>query len=89
VVIRRSWSARRGFGGHGGLAVLALLVFCVPARALADPPVRVPAIIDATAVPTTSPITIDGQLNEPVWEQAPSVNEFVQREPAEGPARMA
>jgi hypothetical protein len=44
----------------------------------------VPAVIDATAVPTSSPITIDGLFNEPVWEQAPSIHEFVQRDPAEG-----
>ena len=42
--------------------------------------------IDAIAIPATSPITFDGQLTEPVWEQAPSINEFVQREPAEGEA---
>lgn len=43
-------------------------------------------MIDATAVPASSPITIDGRLDEPVWEQAPSIHEFVQREPAEGQA---
>lgn len=43
-------------------------------------------MIDATAVPANSPITIDGRLDEPVWEQAPSIHEFVQREPAEGQA---
>ncbi|HUE85490.1 MAG TPA: DUF5916 domain-containing protein [Vicinamibacterales bacterium] len=41
-------------------------------------------MIDATAVPATSPITIDGRLIEPVWEQAPGISDFVQREPAEG-----
>ena len=29
---------------------------------------------------------IDGKLGEAVWEQAPSISEFVQREPAEGEA---
>ena len=43
-------------------------------------------VADATAIPVTSPVTIDGRLSEPVWEQAPSINEFVQREPAEGSA---
>jgi hypothetical protein len=85
-VIRRNNVPRRGFGAHGGLAALALVVILVPGRAFADPPIRVPAVVDATAVPASSPITIDGQLNEPVWEQAPSINEFVQREPAEGQA---
>ena len=41
-------------------------------------------VIDATAVPTTSPMTVDGQLTEPVWELAPAIEEFVQRDPAEG-----
>jgi hypothetical protein len=58
----------------------------VSAPAFADPPAGAPAVIDATAVPATSPITIDGRLSEPVWEQAPSIHEFVQREPAEGAA---
>ena len=37
--------------------------------------------IDAVAVPTNGPITIDGKLNEEIWQQAPVVSEFVQREP--------
>ena len=41
-------------------------------------------MIDVQAVPSSSPITIDGRISERVWEQAPSINEFVQREPAEG-----
>ncbi len=40
--------------------------------------------IEAIAVPVTSPILVDGKLNEEVWQQAPVINEFVQREPAEG-----
>ena len=32
------------------------------------------------------PIVIDGKLTEAVWEQAPRINEFVQRDPAEGDA---
>ena len=31
-------------------------------------------------------MTIDGKLSEPIWEQTPAINEFVQREPAEGAA---
>jgi hypothetical protein len=60
------------------------MVLLVPGWAFAEPPARLPTVVDATAVPSTSPITIDGQLNEPVWEQAPSIDDFVQREPAEG-----
>lgn len=42
--------------------------------------------IEAVAVPTASPILVDGKLNEEVWQQAPVIDEFVQREPAEGEA---
>jgi hypothetical protein len=45
---------------------------------------RIPDVIDAIAVPVTSPITLDGHITEPVWGQAVSINEFVQRQPAEG-----
>jgi hypothetical protein len=45
--------------------------------------------VEAVAVPATSPIVLDGKLNEEVWQQAPSIVEFVQRDPAEGePATM-
>jgi hypothetical protein len=44
------------------------------------------AAIDAVAVPANGPIVIDGKHTEPIWEQAPKVTEFVQREPAEGAA---
>jgi hypothetical protein len=40
--------------------------------------------VDAVAVPVTSPIVLDGKLNEEIWQQAPVISEFVQRDPAEG-----
>src|SRR5690242_21076463 len=40
--------------------------------------------VDAVAVPASSPIVLDGKLNEEIWQQSPSIVEFVQREPAEG-----
>jgi hypothetical protein len=40
--------------------------------------------VDAIAVPATSPIVIDGKLNEEIWQQSPAIVEFVQREPSEG-----
>lgn len=44
---------------------------------------------EAVAVPLTSPIVLDGRLNEEIWQQAPTIVDFVQREPAEGaPATM-
>jgi hypothetical protein len=45
--------------------------------------------VDAIAVPVTSPIVVDGKLNEEIWQQAPAIVEFLQREPSEGePATM-
>ena len=42
--------------------------------------------VDAVAVPTTSPVLIDGNFDEAVWRDAPVVGDFVQREPTEGAA---
>lgn len=53
------------------------------AAATAD---RERATIDAQAVSATAPIVIDGRFDEPVWQTAPVIGEFVQREPAEGAA---
>lgn len=36
------------------------------------------------AVPASGPIVIDGKLNEDIWQRAPVISEFAQREPAEG-----
>ncbi len=72
-----------------GLLTVALVGSCVTVPVLAHRGVsslRVPVVVDAVAVPATSPITVDGQISEPVWEQAQSISEFVQRQPAEGEA---
>ena len=42
--------------------------------------------IDAMAVPAHGPILVDGKLTDEVWLQAPTIDEFVQREPKEGAA---
>lgn len=60
----------------------ALSFLLLPAAVLAD--TRAARAAEALAVPTSSPIVIDGKLDEPVWRQAPAINEFIQREPAEG-----
>ena len=75
--------------GPLGVALLALAALSAETPVSASSPhisssARAPVAVEATAVPATSPITIDGRLSEPVWEQAPSISEFVQREPAEG-----
>ncbi len=41
-------------------------------------------VFEAQAVPTASPIVLDGRFDEPVWRDAPVIGEFVQRQPAEG-----
>jgi len=70
------------------LLVPLLVTLAISTPALAAPPAARPTrpVIDAVAIPTTTPIVVDGKLTEAVWEQAPSINEFVQREPAEGDA---
>ena len=68
----------------GGLVGVTLLALCAPHPLHAERPTRAAVVVDATAVPATTPITVDGRLTEPVWQQAPSIDEFVQREPAEG-----
>src|SRR5688500_6363638 len=41
-------------------------------------------VIEAVAVASTSPIGVDGRFNEEIWQQAPAISGFQQREPAEG-----
>jgi hypothetical protein len=65
-----------------GLAAATLVALTVPAAAAAPPAL----LHEAVQVPASSPIVVDGRLTEDVWTQAPSINEFVQREPAEGSA---
>jgi hypothetical protein len=69
---------------RGGLVGVTLLALLAPIPLHAERPTRAAVVVDATAVPATSPITIDGKLTEAVWQLAPSVGEFVQREPDEG-----
>jgi hypothetical protein len=47
---------------------------------------RAAAIIEAIAIPASSPIVLDGKLNEEIWQQAPPVVDFLQRDPDEGGA---
>jgi hypothetical protein len=44
------------------------------------------ARLDVMAVSTSGPMVIDGRVDEPVWEQAGRITEFLQREPSEGSA---
>jgi predicted lysophospholipase L1 biosynthesis ABC-type transport system permease subunit len=67
---------------------LALLLLCAASTGAVTPAMseRAAAIVDAIAIPATSPITRDGRMTEPFWDHAPSINEFAQRDPAEGQA---
>ena len=59
------------------------LVYVALIHALAVPTI---AAAQAVAVPSHGPIVLDGRFNEEVWQQAPVISEFQQREPAEGQA---
>jgi hypothetical protein len=61
--------------------VLAAAVSLAAARALADP---LPAGVRAHAARRTTPITIDGRLDEPAWQTAPRQHGFTQRFPTDG-----
>jgi hypothetical protein len=75
---------RNGFG-CGVLAACALvspLAAAPPAgAAFGDKAVNA---IEAIAVPAASPIVLDGKLNEEIWQRAPAIVDFVQRDPDEG-----
>jgi hypothetical protein len=66
---------------HGlALAGFALLV----STAASASERRAAVTIDAVAIPATSPIVLDGKHNEEIWQQAPAIVDFVQRDPDEG-----
>jgi hypothetical protein len=67
------------------LVILAWIAIATPgmARAASGPPAGA-ATLEAVAIVTSGAIVVDGQLDERTWELAPTITEFVQREPAEG-----
>ena len=62
---------------------LAVVVTLLPSVAGANER-RTAVSIEAVAVPANSPIVLDGRFSEEIWQRAPPVVEFQQREPAEG-----
>jgi hypothetical protein len=75
---------------HLGLALVACLA-CVSSVFAQERPSR--PVIDyntahlsriATAVRTTEPMTIDGRFDEPAWERATPIGNFLQRRPRNG-----
>jgi hypothetical protein len=62
-------------------ALAFVLAAGLPALASAAPPVRV----TASAIPgTAGALKLDGDFSEAVWEHAPAITDFRQREPKEG-----
>ncbi|HEX9939453.1 MAG TPA: DUF5916 domain-containing protein [Longimicrobium sp.] len=68
---------------RSALAFAALLALAAPATAQqgAHPTGATPRI---TAVERTAPITVDGRLDEAVWQSAPVATDFIQQDPHEG-----
>lgn len=62
-------------------AVLSFVFVVVPGSGLRAQAPTPPA---ATAFPTPEAPVVDGRLDDPVWADAPLLDGFVQREPAEG-----
>jgi hypothetical protein len=72
---------------HPRVAGCAALLLLAAAPAAAANERRAARIaVEAVALPTTTPIILDGKLSEEIWQQGPAISEFQQREPAEGRA---
>ena len=68
------------------LQYLIALALLTPTLSANDERRAVVAAADAVAIPATSPIVLDGKLNEEIWQTAPPVVDFLQRDPNEGAA---
>ena len=66
-----------------GAGLLCALAFLKPTASEANER-RIVLAVDAVAIPATSPIMLDGKLNEEIWQQAPPIVDFLQRDPDEG-----
>ena len=67
------------------LAVFAiLLAVSAPARAQAPVLTRDASGFTVRATRITTPMTIDGRLDEAVYAQVPAITEYIQQEPSEG-----
>src|ERR671921_606110 len=68
---------------HTFAAIVLVGLPCVPAAAG-------PARVAAVAVPEAAALKIDGEFSEAVWERAPSITDFRQRDPKDdGPPTFA
>lgn len=59
----------------------AFAAISTPAAGTPDHDARAPSSI---AVPLTGEITMDGVLDEPIWQSAPAITQFYQKAPEEG-----
>src|SRR5687767_15976522 len=66
--------------------VMGLALACSAGSALAQAPPQASSSEERTtaATPATSPITVDGRLDEAAWQVAPVATAFIQNEPQEG-----
>ena len=66
--------------------VLTLLSFCATASvgSAGQNPSTHGTVPVVQAIRATTPIVVDGQLNEEVWQRTPAATAFTQREPDEG-----
>lgn len=69
-----------------GVVALGAAVMNLTAPTVSASEERKLMAVEAVAVPSSSPIVLDGKLTEEVWQQSPAIVEFLQREPAEGQA---
>jgi hypothetical protein len=77
--------SRRACPGSPALALLlAVFLFLAAGRPAAGTPQSKPEVPRITALRTTSPIVLDGRLEEDVWRRAQPATDFRQRDPDEG-----
>jgi hypothetical protein len=78
-------TAQRRWNGYGIACVVALAGLVAGGRALAQSSEGGAASPDATVVSAaTSPIRVDGRLDDPAWRNAVDLGALTQREPTEG-----
>ena len=66
------------------LSLLVALAVLFPSTAAGEAMPDTPARIAATAIPAASAMRVDGDLREEVWQRAPVISGFKQRDPRDG-----
>ena len=65
-------------------ALAGLFALCATSTAADPAPSQTPSFPDVQIQRVDSPISVDGQLDEPIWKTAPAITNFTQREPNQG-----